>query len=362
MERRAQHLLDALVPLFTAAIIVMGGVVHNGDAHPAEVLVGAAAGLSLAGRRRAPGVTLAVSGALTLVLLHLSPAAGATAVIAPAVALYSLAVRSGPRQRAIAACTALVAVVIADLLHGGDPTLLRTLGHALLIAIPLLIADVHRTRHANLELLQQRSAERERLRIARDLHDVIAHTLTTINVQAATAAQLIDRDPAHARSALETIEDASRDAIAELRAVLGVLRSDHDAPLAPAPGLDQLGDLVARARADGVPVELDIDGERPDRLPDGVSLAAFRIVQESLTNARRHAAGAAVRIALAFDRAGLTVVVENGTATTPHVNGAPPGVGIMGMRERASTVGGTLDAGPVASGFRVLARLPCARS
>jgi signal transduction histidine kinase len=358
VPRRAQHLLDALVPLSTAAVIVMGGVVHSGDADPASLLVGAAAGGSLALRRRAPGITLAVSGALTLVLLHLSPAAGATAVIAPAVALFSLAVRRGARARAVAAVAAAVAIVVADLLHGGD--LLRTLGHVLLIAIPLLIADVHRVRNANLELLQQRSAEQERLRIARDLHDVIAHTLTTINVQAATAAQLIDRDPAHARSALETIEDASRDAIAELRAVLGVLRAEPDTPLAPAPGLDQLPDLVARARADGVPIELDVDGEQPERLPDAVSLAAFRIVQESLTNARRHAAGATVHVRLAFDRDNLTVEVENGAVAA--VNGTAPGVGIMGMRERAVTVGGTLEAGPVASGFRVRARLPCAHA
>jgi signal transduction histidine kinase len=362
VPRRAQHLLDALVPLSTMAVIVMGGVVHSGDADPASLLVGAAAGGSLALRRRAPGITLAVSGVLTLMLLHLSPAAGATAVIAPAVALYSLAVRRGARARAVAAVAAVVAVVVADLLHGGDPTLVRTLGHVLLIAIPLLIADVHRVRNANLELLQQRSAEQERLRIARDLHDVIAHTLTTINVQAATAAQLIDRDPAHARSALETIEDASRDAIAELRAVLGVLRSEPDTPLAPAPGLDQLPGLVARARADGVPIELDVDGEAPVRLPDAVSLAAFRIVQESLTNARRHAAGATVHVRLAFDRDNLTVEVENGDGAVAAVNGTAPGVGIMGMRERAVTVGGTLEAGPAASGFRVLARLPCAHA
>jgi signal transduction histidine kinase len=364
VQGRAQHLLDALVPLFAAAVIVVGGVVHSGDADPASLLVGAAAGGTLAFRRRAPGITLAVSGALTLVLLHLSPAAGATAVIAPAVALYSLALRGGPRDRAVAAVAAVVAVVVADLVHGGDPTLLRTLGHVLLIAIPLLIADVHRTRHANLELLRQRSAEQERLRIARDLHDVIAHTLTTINVQAATAAQLIDRDPAHARSALETIEDASRDAIAELRAVLGVLRGGADlgVPLAPAPGLDQLPELIARARADGVPVEVAVDGERPERLSDAVSLAAFRIVQESLTNARRHASGAAVHIRLAFDRDTLTVEVENADAAVSAVNGTEPGVGIMGMRERAVTVGGTLEAGPVASGFRVLAQLPFAHA
>jgi signal transduction histidine kinase len=376
VARRSQHLLDALVPLLTAAVIVAGGVLHGGDARPAELIVGLAAGASLAGRRRAPGLTLAVSGALALLLLHLQPTAGATAVIAPAVALYSLALRRGTRERALAAVAAVIAILVADALHGGAPTLLQTTGHVLLVAIPLLIADVHRTRHANLELLRERlalaertreqeaerRAEQERLRIARDLHDVVAHTLTTINVQAATAAQLLDRDPAHARNALETIEDASREAIGELRAVLGVLRGGTDAPLAPAPGLDQLPDLVARAREDGVDVDLEVDGERPGRLPDAVSLAAFRIAQESLTNARRHAAGADVRIALAFDPGTLRLVVENGATAVAANGGTSPGVGIMGMRERAVTVGGTFEARPVSGGFRVEAQLPYARS
>jgi signal transduction histidine kinase len=377
VPRRSQHLLDALVPLLAAGVIVVGGVVHSGDAQPLELIVGAAAGASLAVRRRAPGITLAVSGALALLLVHLQPTAGASAVIAPAVALYSLAVRRGTRERAVAAVTAVAAIIAAEALHGGAPTVLQTLGHVLLVAIPLLIADVHRTRHAYLELLEERlalaertreqeadrRAEQERLRIARDLHDIVAHTLTTINVQAATAAQLLDRNPAHARNALETIEEASRDAIGELRAILGVLRegADRDTPLAPAPGLDQLPDLVARAREDGVDVDLEVDGMPPERLTDAVSLAAFRIAQESLTNARRHAAGADVRIGLAFEPETLGLVVENGAPTTAAVNGTSAGVGIMGMRERAVTVGGTLEARPVASGFRVEAQLPYSR-
>ena len=364
------------MPLLAAAVIVIGGVLHGGDAGSLELIVGAAAGASLAGRRRAPGITLAISGALALLLLHLQPTAGAVAVIAPAGALYSLAIRRGALERALAAVAAVIAVVAADALHGGAPTLAQTLGHALLVAIPLLIAEVHRTRHANLELLQERlalaertreqeaerHAEQERLRIARDLHDVVAHTLTTINVQAATAVELLDHNPAHARSALETIEEASRDAIGELRAVLGVLREGADAPLTPAPGLDQLPELVARARDDGVEVDFKVDGDRPARLPDAVSLAAFRIAQESLTNARRHAAGADVRIALAFDRATLGLIVENGAATVTAANGAKAGVGIMGMRERALSVGGTLEARTAEDGFRVEARLPYARS
>jgi signal transduction histidine kinase len=201
------------------------------------------------------------------------------------------------------------------------------------------------------------------MRIARDLHDVVAHTLTTINVQAATAAQLLDRNPAHAQSALETIEDASREAIGELRVILGVLRAgeDRDAPLSPAPGLDGVADLVQRTREDGLDVHLDVVGERPPRVPDAVSLAAFRIVQESLTNARRHGAGAPVQVTLAYAPSGVTVAVENQAGTPSNGNGnGNGGVGIMGMTERASALGGTLRAGRRRDGFRVDAELPYA--
>jgi signal transduction histidine kinase len=367
-----------VVPLLVAAVITVGGVAHSGDLRPVPLILGCAAGVSLFGRRRAPGATLALSGALTLVLLHLEPAAGATAVIAPAVALYTLALRRGTRARVIAAVAAVVAVVLADSLHSGGPTMLQTLGHALLVAIPLLIADVHRTRHANLALLRerlelaertreqeaQRRAEQERLRIARDLHDVIAHTLTTINVQASTAAQLLDRNPGHARDALETIEDASRDAIDELRAILGVLRDGEDggAPLRPAPGIDDLPELVRRTRDDGVDVRMAVVGERPPRVSDAVSLGAYRIVQESLTNARRHATGAAVQVTLSFEPDRVAVAIENGKGTFARANGHGSGVGIMGMTERAAAVGGTVSARPLPGGFRVEAELPYARS
>ncbi len=364
--------------MLVAAVITAGGVVHSGDVRPAPLLLGCAAGLSLFGRRRAPAATLTLSGALTLVLLHLDPAAGATAVIAPAVALYSLALRQGTRARVIAAVAAVGAIVLAEGLSSGGPTMLQTLGHALLVAIPLLIADVHRTRHANLALLRERlelaertreqegerRAEQERLRIARDLHDVIAHTLTTINVQASTAAQLLDRNPRHARGALETIEDASRDAIDELRAILGVLRSgeDGDAPLRPAPGLDDVPELVRRTRDDGVDVRMAVLGDRPQRVPEAVSLGAYRIVQESLTNARRHAAGATVHVTLSFEADRVGVAVENGEGAFDQANGRGPGVGIMGMTERAAAVGGTMTARPLPHGFRVDAELPYARS
>jgi signal transduction histidine kinase len=374
---RAPTLADAVVPLLVAAVITVGGVAHSGDVRPVPLILGCAAGLSLFWRRRAPAATLAVSGALTLWLLYLEPDAAATAVIAPAVALYSLALRRGTAARVVASVAAVAAIVLAEALQDGGPTVFQTLGHALLVAIPLLFADVHRTRHANLALLKERlelaertreqeaerRAEQERLRIARDLHDVVAHTLTTINVQASTAGQLLDRNPEHVRGALETIEVASRDAIDELRAILGVLRGDDGtAPLRPAPGLDDIPELVRRTRDDGVQVRLATSGERAQRVPEAVSLAAYRILQESLTNARRHAAGATVDITLSFEADRMKLAVENGQGRPEPVNGRGEGVGIVGMTERAAAAGGTVTARPLPDGFRVDAELPYTRA
>jgi signal transduction histidine kinase len=366
-----------VVPLVAAAVITIGIAAQAGGAGPPALAIGTATGLSLVGWRRTPALTLAVSGILTVVLLHLEPDAGVSAVIAPAVALYSLALRRGARARVIAAVAAVLAIVAVEAVHQGGPALPQTLGHALLVAIPILIADLHRTRHAHLALLKerlelaeltreqeaQRRAQQERLRIARDLHDVVAHTLTTINVQASTARELLDRNPEHARGALGTIEGASRDAIDELRAILGVLRGgdDADAPLRPAPGIDDVPDLIRRTQDDGVDVQMKLEGDRPTRVPEPVSLAAYRIVQESLTNARRHAPGAAVLVTVAFQPDRLTLAIENAQGTVLHANGAA-GVGIVGMRERATAVGGILSARPLATGFRVAAELPYARA
>ena len=234
------------------------------------------------------------------ILFQIDGTAGPVAVLAPAVALYSLALTRGRPQQLIAALAAVAAVIVADALHSGRPTVLQTLGHVMLVAIPLLAAEAIRTHRSYLSLVlerldlaertreqeAQRRAEQERMRIARELHDVVAHTLTTINVHAGAAAERLG--PGEARSALETIEDASHEAIGELRAILGVLRdpAGSDAPRAPAPGVENIPELVERARAGGLDVELGIGGERPGRLSEAVSLAAYRIVQESLTNAQ----------------------------------------------------------------------------
>lgn len=368
-------LLDAAVPLLVGAVIVGAGVLHGGgSSQPLALALGLTAALSLTARRRAPGWTLAVSGALVLVLFHVDAGLAEIAVLAPAVALYSLALTRSRVQQLLAAAAAVTAVVVMDLIHTGSPTVLQTLGHVALVAIPLLAAEALRTRRSYLSLLVERlelaeqtreqEAERrmqqERMRIARELHDVVAHTLTTINVQAASAAELLPDNPVYAQTALGTIEDASREAITELRGILGVLRDREDAgaPRTPSPGVAELSELIQRTRDSGLDIRFEVRGAPPARLPEAVSLAAYRIVQESVTNARRHAAGALVRVDLTYERGALALAVENDAGIGGNGNGRSDGVGIVGMSERAAAVGGTLRAGPVAGGFRVEATLP----
>ena len=380
VHRRHLAVLDAAVPVLVGAVIFAGAFLHGGASErPLPLILGAAAALSLVARRRAPAWTLALSSALVLVLFHVDHATGTVAVIAPAVALYSLALTRGRLQQLLAAVAAVSAVVLADVLHPGRLTLLQTLGHVLLVAIPLLAAEAIRTHRSYLSLLlerlqlserarkqeAERRAEQERMRIARELHDVVAHTLTEINVQAAAAAERATAGSE--RDALERIERTSHTAIAELRAILGVLRDpgSPSAPVAPAPGVHNITELVDRARDSGALVQLTITGAQPPRVADAVSLAAYRIVQESLTNARRHASGAPVAVKLGFGSSCLSIAVQNGSVAaldgasgSENGNGTAPGVGLQGMHERATAVGGTLQAGPTGHGFQVAAELP----
>ena len=373
VHRRHVLLVDAAVTVLVGVVIVTGTLLHgDASARPLPLILGTAAAASLIGRRRAPGWTLAASAVLVLVLFHVDHSAGAVAVIAPAVALYSLALNRGRTQQVLAAIAAVAAVALADVLHSGRPTIVQTLGHVLLVAIPLLAAEAIRTHRSYLavvlerlelserarEQAAERRAEQERMRIARELHDVVAHTLTEINVQAAAAAELAP--PGSERLALEKIEHSSHTAIGELRAILGVLREPDSpgAPRAPATGVQDIPELVERARDAGLQIELDVGGTQPGHVDDAVSLAAYRIVQEALTNARRHAAGAPVSVRLGFGSGELSVAVNNGAGRSQNGHAGGPGVGITGMLERAAAVGGTLRAGPSRDGFEVAAELP----
>jgi signal transduction histidine kinase len=207
---------------------------------------------------------------------------------------------------------------------------------------------------------QRRQQSEERLRIARDLHDVIGHNISLINVQASMGLDLIDSQPEQARAALSAIKSVSKEALEELRTMLTPLRGDDDiAPRLPAPGLDRLPELIELTRAAGLSVEAEVGGKAPP-LPAAVHLAAYRIIQESLTNVARHAGRARVTVRVTYDAADVHVEIDDdGTAPAGGAAAAGTGSGITGMRERATALGGDLSAGfRPGGGFRVSARLP----
>jgi signal transduction histidine kinase len=193
----------------------------------------------------------------------------------------------------------------------------------------------------------------ERTRIARELHDVVAHAVSTMVVQAGAAEQVVDDDVAHVRAALASIRTTGADALAEMRRVVSMLRSDGDGSLSPQPGVGGLTELVADACRGGLDATLVVDGDRRS-LPPGLDLAAYRIVQEALTNVRRHADASAVRVHLTFAADELRIEVSDDGAgpVTPA-----PGHGLIGMRERAAVYGGTLET-EGGAGFTVRAVLP----
>jgi len=259
--------------------------------------------------------------------------------------------------------------------HSGGPKVLAALAIAAWLLVALAGAERMRGRQERFaqarrarELQARSQADEERLRIAQELHDVLAHNISLINVQSGVALHLMDEKPEQARIALTAINEASADALREVRSVLGVLRGNvEQAPRAPAAGLDRLDDLVTRTTAAGVGVTLEVHGERRP-LPASIDLAAFRIVQEALTNIVRHAGAGAATVELTYGPDELTVKVDDnghgldasgsrrGLQVSDDEGG---GNGIPGMRERAVALGGTFDAGPRSGGgFRVRARIP----
>ncbi|WP_063752992.1 sensor histidine kinase [Streptomyces sp. NRRL S-350] len=206
--------------------------------------------------------------------------------------------------------------------------------------------------------LEERRANEERLKMARELHDILAHSLSLINIQAGVALALLDRRPEEARTALVTIKSTSKEALGEVRQVLATLRGPGAAPRGPAPGLDRLDELTEQADRVGLEAEVHEHGERRP-LSAAVDLTAFRIVQEALTNVVRHSAARQAAVVLDWrDPAVLVVRVEDpGPAVLGDAGGS--GSGLVGMRERAAAFGGTITAGPLPDGgFRVRAELP----
>lgn len=341
---------------------------HRMDALAALWLV--ASGLPLVWRSRVPLTAFAVSAALAFGY-YLSPYQPGPGAILPTLALVTLSYRRGPMIAAAAAGVTVVAV-IAMVQVSGDPNGAldpRQLGILLWAAVCVAIGTAIQLRRAAYRSAAERAAdadrrraEEQRLSIAREVHDVVAHSLAMINVQAGVAAHVADRRPEEAKAALLAIKEASRSALVDLRATLGVLRAGHDGNIdtdtdrAPTPGLGRLPDLITMAAAAGVTVRAD--GDAGD-LPAPVDVAAYRILQESLTNVVRHGTGADT-VVITLDRGPreLRITVhDNGRASAkPGTNG---GNGLRGMAERAHALGGTATAGPLpGGGFGVSATLP----
>lgn len=321
--------------------------------------------LPLALRGRLSFAPLALLLTLGTLVVNSAVEPGDAVVLIPIVALAELAAR-GDRRRSLGIGLAIVPCVVISIVpfaDNGAELIQLVVRDLALCLLALAGGDIVRSRRVAAEGQQtardketQRRLGEERLRIARDVHDVVAHAMVAINVQAGVAAHLLDRDPDQARSALRAIKTASGDALSDLRSTLGVLREREDAaPVAPAAGLHDLEELTGTLRAAGVRVGLDVE---LDRAPAAVHAAGYRIVQEALTNALRHAGASRVDVRVRRAQESVRVeVVDDGIGEAASCEGT--GNGLRGMRERAVALGGELACEPVAGGgWRVLARLP----
>jgi signal transduction histidine kinase len=363
---------------FLLTVISVGSVVVSRTRYgfPVPVLAGVAALLTtvpIALRRYRPLEVLAVTViAESLLLIFSSDSPVPLGVI---VALYTVASRCERPVSIRAAEWTVPPITVGVLINNGvHPA--RVIPELAVFAIAWVVGDNLRTRRAYLAELEARAARlerereeqseraviEERARIARELHDVIAHNVSVMVVQASAGEEVFDEDPDKARESLSAVASTGRAALAELRRLLGVIRAEDDpgarASFAPQPGIEYLDELVGQVRETGLPVELSVIGE-PRRLPDGVALCAYRIVQEALTNTLKHAhaSGAKVNVRYVADALELQVV-DDGQGGTP-VNGEPGGHGLVGMRERVALFGGELTVSRRAGrGYEVSARLP----
>jgi signal transduction histidine kinase len=334
---------------------------------PAALALVAVTSMTLAFRNRWPYAVLAASTAGVLAFTLLGYVNGA-ALLAPAAGVYTVATRVTARRALAATAVALSVLLVATAARSpfgslvtGPTDVLPVLFAAIClggIAVSNRRAYVASI-HARAEEDARRRVDEERLRIARELHDVVAHTMATINVQANAAAAVLADKPDVAAESLQAIRNASRDGLRELRSILNILRQADDTDsTTPAPGLDQVGSLVDHAVRAGLPTTLEVAGEAIT-LPPSTDLAAYRIIQESLTNAIRHAGPATAAVSLTYSADGLRIEVADTGRGMPNGMAGSSGHGIVGMRERAAAAGGFLTAGPRSGGgFQVTARLP----
>ncbi|WP_035855906.1 sensor histidine kinase [Cryptosporangium arvum] len=359
-------IVDAVLAAVLTAVTVSSTAYQRPDAGVLTIALVLLTSAPIVLRQVAPvatlGVVLAAQLALAVLVGNSYPEGGFAVLIAT----FTVATQCSRRVVLLtfgATFAVVVGTVVAMAGHSiPTPVLWSELLKGLLgIIVAGVLGESVKRRAEHTERLAaraERAAADERVRIARELHDVVAHHMSVISLQAGVSRYLLDTDRPAARTALACVEEASHDALSELRRLLEVLRP-ADSPGAdyePQPGLASLDGLVERTRAAGVPVEVAVSGEvRP--LPPGPDLCAYRVVQESLTNVIKHAGSAGVRIAVDYGENTLTLrVLDDGAQPAA---GGVPGYGIKGMRERTELYGGVLTAGPRdEGGFGVTARLP----
>jgi signal transduction histidine kinase len=365
--------VDILIAAGLFVWALLGALLNSGPGPlVGRIAFAVAVTVPLVVRRQAPVLVVAVMCAATLIWALSADVAETSTSPLPSflLAAFSVACYARRPAAAIAGGLALFAVMLVALLSNFYAGASLGVGDVVILSVFLggawasgwlvrqRAAQARRAMAESGELARSAVGE-ERARIARELHDVVAHSVSIIAVQAGAAEQLIERDPQRARDHMASVRRTAREAMAEMRRLLDVLRTD-DAAYAPQPGLARLGDLLEETRAAGVPVELIEEGERP-HLPPGLDLVAFRVVQESLTNVRKHAPGARAKVLMRFTPGAFELDIANGPATRlSSINGAATaGHGLIGMRERVHLFGGTFGAEPSEDGgFLVHAALP----
>jgi signal transduction histidine kinase len=366
---------DLLIGVVVAGLL-FAEYVTDPTLHTADLVVGFAVSVGIGTlvtvRHRAPLALLGATTVLITLRAFIPPGGDGVAWgIVSLLAIYTVASeRDGWEARIGMALTVVLAGSILVYDDGtwnfGDILFFGVLG-----ATPWAFGRAIRHRREREQLLEEKAVilerdreqemrqavEDERARIARELHDVVAHSISVMVLQARGGRRVLDSDPADARDAFAVIEWTGQQALDEMRRLVGMLRSgDETLPLAPQPSLRELGTLVEQVRAAGLPVQLTIEGERRD-LPPGVDLSAFRIVQEALTNALKHAGPASAQVVLRYRADDLEVEISDdgrGTGVGPS-----SGYGLVGMRERVSVYGGELQAGSrPGGGYALRVRLP----
>ncbi|HEV8563157.1 MAG TPA: sensor histidine kinase [Actinophytocola sp.] len=376
---------DSLLALFVTVMQVQGTVVRNaGEVAPKSLtdlgylgyVLLIVSGVAVAARRTWP-VPVFVTTALASGVYYGAGFPDGPGWLGLFVALYTLAAYGDGRRSLVIAgvgVTVLTAVWLAAaadiepraaigwvFFRIGASVMSAALGESVRSRRVIAAEAVARAELAERTREEEARArvDAERLRIAREVHDTVAHAIAIINVQSGVTAHVLDKRPDRAREALRAIEQTSSRALREMRAILGVLRDDSDGR-GPHPGLDQIDELTAKARDAGLDVTLEATSPATP-LPSAVGSAAYRILQESITNVIRHVGPTRVTVAVSPGVDALEIRVTDAGNGTGNGTGALPGRGILGMRERCQLLGGELDAGPVpGGGFEVTARLPLA--